>query len=180
MKKLDVHLSTNEEQGVLVGQLAEKDHRVYFEYDPQFLQSSLWLSPFKLPLEPGLIEHRDRSFGPLFGLFDDSLPDGWGMLLMNRHFTRQGLAVQRLSPLDRLAHLGHRTMGALTYHPPSREDANLAPMLDLPLLASQAYEVLSGKTAEVLPALERAGGGPWVAGSCGRTGPAPLALRVLR
>lgn len=66
----------------------------------------MWLSPFKLPPEPGLHEHRDRAFGPLFGLFDDSLPDGWGLLLMDRHIMRQGLAPEVVSPLDRLACLG--------------------------------------------------------------------------
>jgi serine/threonine-protein kinase HipA len=79
----------------------------------------LWLSPFKLPPQLGLIEHRDRDFGPLFGLFDDSLPDGWGLLLMDRYFARQGTALTEISVLDRWAYLGARTMGALTYHPPS-------------------------------------------------------------
>jgi serine/threonine-protein kinase HipA len=75
------------------------------------------LSPFKLPLAPGLHEHRDLAFGSLPGLFEESLPDGWGRLLMDRHFRRQGIDITTLSPLDRLAYLGSRTMGALTYHP---------------------------------------------------------------
>jgi hypothetical protein len=51
----------------------------------------LWLFPFKLASQPGVIEHRDRAFGPLAGLFDDSLLDRWGLLLMGRYFaTRAG------------------------------------------------------------------------------------------
>jgi len=78
MNKLRVFLQYTPEERRLVGQLAESRGRIYFEYDPQFLRSPLWLSPFKLPPEPGLHEHKDLAFGPLFGMFDDSLPDGWG------------------------------------------------------------------------------------------------------
>lgn len=84
MKKLEVYFSSDTQQSRLVGTLAEADRKLYFEYDSEFLKAPLWLSPFKLPPEPGLHEHRDHSFGPLFGLFDDSLPDGWGLLLMDR------------------------------------------------------------------------------------------------
>lgn len=160
MKKLDIRLDIDEQGGPLVGQLAEVDRRVYFEYDAEFLESGLWLSPFKLPLEPGLKEHTDRSFGPLFGLFDDSLPDGWGLLLMDRHFRQEGIAPESVSPLDRLAYLGSRTMGALTYHPPSHGDTEAPPLLDLHALSSHSYDVLAGETEEILPQLQRAGGSP--------------------
>ena len=143
-----------------VGQLAEAEHRIYFEYDAAFLQAPLWLSPFKLPPEPGLHEHRDRAFGPLFGLFDDSLPDGWGLLLMDRHFTRQGVALETISPLDRLAYLGERTMGALTYHPPAQKENLDHQMLDLHDLSREAHQVLAGKSDRILPQLLRAGGSP--------------------
>ena len=45
------------------------------------------------------------SFG-VFGLFDDSLPDGWGLLLMDRFFQQRGSALAEVSVLDRLAYLG--------------------------------------------------------------------------
>ncbi len=160
MKKLEVRLSTTPETCRVVGHLAEVEHRVYFEYAPEFLQSPLWLSPFKLPPEPGLKEHRDRHFSPLFGLFDDSLPDGWGLLLMDRYFQRQGIGLETVSPLDRLAYLGSRTMGALTYHPPLNEPELDHQILDLHDMAREAYAVLSGESADVLPQLLRAGGSP--------------------
>lgn len=43
----------------------------------------LQVSPFKLPVQSGLIQDREREFGPLPGVFDDSMPDGWGRLLMD-------------------------------------------------------------------------------------------------
>jgi serine/threonine-protein kinase HipA len=159
MKKLGVHLTRLPGDSVIVGQLAEGEHRVYFEYDPGFFQTGWQLSPFKLPLRPGLIEHVDRSFGPLPGLFGDSLPDSWGLLLMDRHFRRMGVDPESVSPLDRLAWLGTRTMGALTYHPP-REWETGDRIVDLGRLATNAQALLAGETREVLPELIRAGGSP--------------------
>lgn len=160
MKKLEVHLTQGPGDQRLVGHLAEVDRRLYFEYDAAFLKDPVWLSPFKLPPEPGLHEHRDLTFGPLFGLFDDSLPDGWGLLLMDRYFTRRGLALEAISPLDRLAYLGDRTMGALTYRPPARQERVDGQLLDLHGMSRESYRVLAGRGAHVLPQLLRAGGSP--------------------
>jgi serine/threonine-protein kinase HipA len=160
MRKLDVRFTRDPASSFLVGQLAEAEHRVYFEYAPDMLERGLWLSPLKLPLEGGLHEHTDREFGPLPGLFDDSLPDGWGLLLMDRHFRKAGLEPAGVSCLDRLAFLGTRTMGALTYHPPvDLEDAGRG-MFDLQALADQSRRILAGSSEDVLPDLLRAGGSP--------------------
>jgi len=159
VKKLEVRLTRSPDEATVVGLLAEQNHRVYFEYDAAFLAKGVSLSPFKLPLESGLLEHTDRRFGPLPGLFDDSLPDGWGLLLMDRHFRRVGIDPQTPSPLDRLAYLGTKTMGALTYHPPLDDESD-PEELDLYALGRNAEEVLAGEAAEVLPQLMRAGGSP--------------------
>ena len=157
MRKLEVRLTREPGHERVVGQLAEKDRRVYFEHDPAFLRDPLWLSPFKLPPEPGLVEHRDHDFGPVFGLFDDSLPDGWGLLLMDRFFQQQGTALAEVSVLDRLAYLGTRTMGALTYHPPA-EPADRDPRsLDLHDMARASEQGIEGTASEVLPQLLRPG-----------------------
>jgi len=144
---------------MLVGHLAEAERRIYFEYAPEFIETGWQLSPFKLPLRAGVIEHVDRAFGPLPGLFDDSLPDAWGMLLMDRYFRRAGVGVQAVSPLDRLAWLGTHTMGALTYHPPRQLGPCDSP-LNLRELAANAQAVFAGEAREVLPELMRAGGSP--------------------
>lgn len=163
MKKLDVRLGSEPGVERLVGQLAAtgpRDNSVVFEYDPSFLQDPLWLSPFKLPPEPGLRQHRDLAFGPIFGLFDDSLPDGWGLLLMDRCFQQQRSALAEVSVLDRLAFLGTRTMGALTYHPPTDPAERGPRTLDLHQMARASERVLQGSSEEVLPLLVRAGGSP--------------------
>src|SRR5207237_1238451 len=101
----------------------------------------------------------NRSFGPLPGLFDDSLPDGWGLLLMDRMFRRRGIDPASVSPLDRLSYLGTRTMGALTYHPPAEVEHDDR-LIDLHEIGQNAQQIYSGEAVEVLPALMRAGGSP--------------------
>ena len=142
MKKLEVRFQTSPEEFRVVGTLAESVRGVFFEYDASFLNNPLWLSPFKLKPQPGLIQHKDRGFGPLFGLFDDSLPDGWGLLLMDRYLTQQGILPSTISPLDRLAFLGERTMGALTYFPPQGEQESDKTIVDLHKLSKFSSNVV--------------------------------------
>jgi serine/threonine-protein kinase HipA len=158
VQTLEVRLDCGERQTV-VGTLAEQGRGVYFEYASSFLEAPLPLSPFKLPVRPGLFEHVDREFGPLFGLFDDSLPDSWGLLLMDREFKRLGRPLSDISSLDRLAYIGTRGMGALTYHPPTDAQAGSLDV-DLAELAHEAERVLEGSAEDVLPALRLAGGSP--------------------
>ncbi len=160
MKQLDVRFTRSPSDTVSVGTLAEDRGRVYFEYDSEFLATGSSISPFRLPFEAGLFEHTDREFGPLPGVFDDSLPDGWGLLLMDRHFGSRGLNPAEVCPLDRLSWLGTRTMGALTYHPPAHIEDVDASVFDLHDLSRQSQELLSGAAVDVLPQLLRAGGSP--------------------
>ncbi len=163
MKKLEVRLVRRPGEERIVGRLAEagtRGRQVVFEYDPAFLRDPLWLSPFKLPPEPGLLPHRDLAFGPIFGLFDDSLPDGWGLQLMDRFFRQQGSALAEVSVLDRLAFLGTRTMGALTYHPPADPGDRHPRLLDLHEMAQASEQVMRGTSERLLPRLLRAGGSP--------------------
>jgi serine/threonine-protein kinase HipA len=102
----------------LVGLLAlGPDRCCVFEYDKEWLQKGFSISPFYLPLKPGLATARANPFGGLFGVFYDSLPDGWGKLLMDRWLKKQGFDPFSISMLDRLAFVGNHGMGALTYQP---------------------------------------------------------------
>ena len=164
MKELAVFLHFSKNHRRLVGHLAESMGRTFFEYDADFLSDPLWLSPYKLPPEPGLHEHKDRLFGPVFGLFDDSLPDGWGLLLMDRFLRQQGCDVEALSVLDRLAFMGRSAMGALIYEP-AQKQKKTSRRVDLKILADHSRQILAGKAAQVPGALpleaacERQGGG---------------------
>jgi serine/threonine-protein kinase HipA len=111
---VNVYYSPNDER-ISVGRLAIKDQQVYFEYEASFLQRGLELSPFKLPLKLGVQRCADRCFDSLFGIFNDSLPDGWGLLLLDRKLMKLGIQARELTVLDRLCYVGSRGMGALIY-----------------------------------------------------------------
>jgi serine/threonine-protein kinase HipA len=160
IQEIEVCFTSAPDESLSVGILAIQERRVYFEYSADWLQRNLQLSPFTLPLKPGLVEHKQQEFGPLFGLFDDSLPDGWGLLLMDRHFRSLGRDPLSLTPLDRLLYLGRCTMGALTYHPPTRRSIADNAILNLHELASLSQQIFAGGEVEILPLLLRAGGSP--------------------
>ena len=114
-KTLTIHLTQQIKQKV--GTLATKDKKIYFEYDKEFLKTGIELSPYKLPLKAGLHRCDDDTFEGLWGVFNDSLPDGWGRLLLDRHLMGLGIDAATLTPLDRLAYIGNYAMGALSYEP---------------------------------------------------------------
>ena len=60
-----------------VGRLAVSNRQILFEYDAAFLASGIQISPLMLPLKPGVLVCSDMTFDGLFGVFNDSLPDGW-------------------------------------------------------------------------------------------------------
>jgi serine/threonine-protein kinase HipA len=153
-----VHLS-DRANPLLVGRLAQHGHDIYFEYAPSFIAAGLELSPLGLPLKPGLHSERERAFGGLHGVFADSLPDGWGLRLMDRDFAKRGLDPATVTPVERLLAVGTRAMGALTYHP-ATDEGGPAARIDLDELAAQAERIYEGSPEEVLPALMQAGGSP--------------------
>ena len=137
---------------IALGRLAIRERAIYFEYEAEFLQSGLNVSPFRLPLKPGLQSFENSLFEGLPGVFNDSLPDGWGRLLFDRSMRAQGIMPEQLSPLDRLAHIGETGMGALVYEPDFSED-HTSDDVDLDWLAEQSREVLEGAADDVLNAL---------------------------
>ena len=110
-----------------MGRLLLKNRQIFFEYDATFIKISLELSPFKLPLKTGVIPCMDRTFEGLFGVFNDSLPDGWGRLLLDRKLMSLGMSPGSPTPLDRLCFVGSSGMGALSYEPEN-------PISQVPLL----------------------------------------------
>ncbi len=123
-----------------MGRLGLKNRSLFFEYTPAFLATGLELSPLKLPLKPGLILCEDHSFDGLFGVFNDSLPDGWGRLLLDRKLMAMGIHPNTLSPLDRLSYVGKRGMGALLYEPEIQE-GNYQAHHDLDQIAEECLHV---------------------------------------
>ena len=111
------HLEVNTD-GEHVGTLAMYQGRfIAFEYSDNWLQSGYSISPFTLPLQKKLFIPKYDPFDGLFGVFADSLPDGWGRLLVDRMLIKMQINPHEVDMLNRLAIVGDSGMGALTYYP---------------------------------------------------------------
>lgn len=105
-------------KGIRVGTMALYQNRyAAFEYDHDWLVNGFSISPFSLPLEKKVFMPKIDPFEGLFGVFADSLPDGWGRLLVDRLMRRNGINPYEIGCLERLAIVGNTGMGALTYQP---------------------------------------------------------------
>lgn len=102
----------------LVGRLAlTKEGLCAFEYSAEWLKSGFSISPFELPLRSSVFIANPQPFDGGFGVFDDCLPDGWGLLILDRYLQRQGINPRTLTQLDRLALVGSTGRGALEFRP---------------------------------------------------------------
>lgn len=155
IEQLKVYLDHND-QRQYVGRLLRHERKLLFEYDPIYIVSGVSISPFKLPLKSGIFLPEEQCFEGLFGVFNDSLPDGWGRLLLDRTVEKLGIRRYELGALDRLAFVGHYGMGALSYEP-TKEDLLKNPHLDhvplLDVLAEESRQILAGEIDDIFPEL---------------------------
>lgn len=136
-----------------VGRLALRDNEIYFEYSASFIEQGMELSPFRLPLRPGVQKFDRHLFDGLPGVFYDCLPDGWGRLLVDRALRSQSVDPRSISALDRLACVGQNGMGALTFLPEWNDQPADTGELSLDELSTQAEAVLTGDANDVLEGL---------------------------
>lgn len=130
-------------RGREVGRLSlTADNRLcVFEYDKAWLADGFSISPLQLPLKPEIFIAKPDPFRGNFGIFEDSLPDGYGRWLLHKALLRKGIDDAGLSSLDRLAIVGESGMGALTFHPSVNVDSHPS-VADFDLLQEMALEVL--------------------------------------
>ena len=142
----------------LVGTLAMTANRkAAFQYTDEWLEHGFSISPFSLPLKKQVFVPTKDYFGGLYGVFADSLPDGWGRLLVDRLMRKNGLNPHTVGSLERLAIVGNTGMGALTYRPtiPLESVYN---ELTLDEIAKECERILQTDTSEKLDYLFAKGG----------------------
>jgi serine/threonine-protein kinase HipA len=158
VRKMTVVLDLEDKRDTL-GTLAwsSRERRAYFEYAPEALAAPLLLSPFHLMAQPGVLAAPRDPFDGLHGLFNDSLPDGWGRLLLDRRLRKAGIDHLALTPLDRLSAVGQTGMGALAYIPELEDEGRAAG--DLDWFVEQVAMVQADLDTADLGALQGAEGG---------------------
>lgn len=146
----EVKVGLNFGDGIIpVGRLAINNRQIYFQYHESFIEQNLNISPFHLPLKSSVFSFDHNLFEGMSGVFNDSLPDGWGRLLFDRFARSSGILPTNITPLDRLAHVGFSGLGALVYEPDYSSNENSS-NINLDNLAKQTQEVLDGESSEVL------------------------------
>lgn len=143
-----------------VGRLAEDSSRVYFQYDDSYLSAhTSSLAPFNLRYDNTLQEGLRYPHYGLHGVFADSLPDGWGLYLMDRVFRQNGYNPANISALERLAFIGNLGLGALFYEPEIQfSDKDSARDIEFIALGKEAVKEFEGTESHLIAHLMRAGG----------------------
>lgn len=138
--------------GQRVGTIIPSPKRGYyaFLYDKAFVHRGVQIAPISMPLGKEPYYFGDLPLGEYYGLppvFADSLPDSFGSSLIDAWLRSKGLMHQEITALDRLAYLGRRGIGALTYEPEHSLSRSGSSALDMRILAEEARSVLNGELA---------------------------------
>lgn len=165
IQKLDVQRTLTTGETVPVGVLAQNRQGVFFQYSEEYVGKFGNLSPFTLQANERLQQAPKEPHQGIHGVFGDSLPDGWGLLLQDRVFRQQGVLPAQVTAMDRLAFVGHQGMGGLSFTPVSafspeqHQDIDLATLgLEAQALFDQSLsEELSGNIQQVLATLVAVG-----------------------
>jgi serine/threonine-protein kinase HipA len=143
---------------VKVGQLVEQNQEIYFRFEPSFLESDLEFSPFKLKKTTEILLSPRAPFDGLFGVFNDSIPDGWGRLLLDRKLIESGKNPKEIGVLDRLSLLGKNAQGALIYEPITDDGKPENELINLDQIAEESEVLLKTGNASFLDHLYHLGG----------------------
>ncbi|MDZ4703539.1 MAG: type II toxin-antitoxin system HipA family toxin [Saprospiraceae bacterium] len=157
VKKLIISIRFDEAEMEL-GELVHDSKQIYFKYYPDFIKKGLEISPIKLKLNSAVNQANDAPFEGLFGVFADSLPDGWGRLLLDRALAAKGVSIGEITPLDRLAFVGSNGMGALIYRPEMPIESAGEFEIELDEIANATRLILSGAATDVLDELNKLAG----------------------
>jgi len=157
IEQLEVYLRFTDTP-ITVGQMVSDNSTIFFKYDTTFLEKGIEISPFKLKLSNAILTPETPIFDGLFGVFNDSLPDGWGRLLLDRTLLSKGISLNQITPLDRLAYVGSGGMGALTYKPNLNSEIQYNRLLELDEISQEMNKVLEGTPSDIIEELFNLGG----------------------
>lgn len=141
IQKLNVIRTLSTGKQVSVGVLAQNRQGVYFQYDAGYITQFGNLSPFTLRADTQLQIAPKQPHNGIHGVFGDSLPDGWGMLLQDRVFRQNGILPAQVTAMDRLAFVGAQGMGALSFSPLINFSTDKQADIDLSILGLEAQRL---------------------------------------
>ena len=119
-----------------------------FEYDPKWQVRGIELAPLTMPVSQSLHVFPllpEATYKRLPAMLADALPDDFGNALIDAWMAREGVTKSAITPLDRLAYLGARGMGALEFKPTRGPRHRKATAVAISRLVVSARNALSGK-----------------------------------
>ena len=136
--------------GELVGAVSLDPASGYyaFEYAPKWMRGGIELAPLQMPLTQAIHLFTllpEATYKRLPAMLADALPDDFGNALIDAYLAREGVAKTSITPLDRLAYMAARSMGALEFKP-SRGPRNIKPTaVEIGDLVTSSRDALLGK-----------------------------------
>lgn len=119
-----------------------------FEYDENFVNSKIELSPLRMPLGKNIYEFPTLVGAPFYGmpgLVADSLPDRFGNAVIEQWLMSLGRSLSDFTAIDRLCYTGKRGMGALEYVPASTDIKDIDENINIREMVKFASDVLSNR-----------------------------------
>lgn len=136
--------------GKRVGAVAKNpESRFYgFRYDPSWIKTGVEPAPIQMPAGTSYTISFPtldiNTFYGLPGMLADALPDSFGNALINAEMARKRVKSDAITPLDRLAYMGSRAMGALEFRPVLNKRRPKPIAIDLSKLIEGARMALEG------------------------------------
>ncbi|HEY2644891.1 MAG TPA: type II toxin-antitoxin system HipA family toxin [Galbitalea sp.] len=119
-----------------------------FEYYPDWIARAIELAPLTMPARPGVYVFPnlpEATFHRLPALLADSLPDDFGNALIDAWLAGQGVRRTDVTPLDRLAYMASRALGALEFRPSRGPRHRVPSAIELSELVEGARSMLHGR-----------------------------------
>jgi serine/threonine-protein kinase HipA len=120
-----------------------------FEYDPAFRLSGIEPAPLTMPLAAAsdpfvFTDLPELTFKRLPALLADALPDDFGNSLIDAWMAGKGVDKSKVTPLDRLAYMGKRGMGAMEFKPARSPAVQRYTAIELAKLVTSARSAVRG------------------------------------
>ena len=134
--------------GRVIGAVSLEDDQDYaaFQYDSDFAQSGIEISPLMMPLSDRIYTFPELprvTFWGLPGLLADSLPDRFGNALIDAWLATQGRTAGDFNAVERLCYTGTRGMGALEFAPQTGPRLRQPKKIKIDSLVQLASDVLT-------------------------------------
>lgn len=137
--------------GKRVGAVAREPTRNYyaFQYDPAWIRGGVELAPVAMPLKQAdapflFTDLPEATFKRLPALLADALPDDFGNALIDAWMAERGISKENVTALDRLAYMGKRGMGALTFGPMRGPRPSKSTAIEMGTLVDAARRAVHG------------------------------------